>query len=76
MANSGSYVGPQKKYVSLLVVTDNGCRFPCRGPPEYKQAPKHVLLFFLDLRSDIVDMIRVVVLEKETSGIMTCRMNN
>ena len=28
------------------------------------------------LRSDIVDMIRVVVLEKETCGIMTCGMSN
>ena len=31
---------------------------------------------FLDLRSEIVDRVLVVVLEKETCGLMTCEMTN
>ena len=32
--------------------------------------------FFLGLCSEIVDVILVVVLEKETCGVMTCGMND
>ena len=37
---------------------------------------KTCAIIFLGLRSEVVDVILVVVLAKETCGVMTCRMNN
>ena len=37
---------------------------------------KTCVIVFLVLHSEIVDRIWIVVSEKKTCGIMTCRMNN
>ena len=55
-ANTGSCVGPQNKIGHFA-----GCRFPCLVLAEYQQTPNYVSMFFLVLRSEIVDRICAVV---------------
>ena len=60
------------KYFTLLIVIDNWCKFCCWVPTGFKTT----VTVFLGLCSEIVNVIWVAVSEKETCGIMTCRMND
>ena len=44
-------------------------------PAEYEIGSK-TSVAFLGLRSEIVDVIQVEVLEKETCGVVTCALKN